>query len=157
MHAHIVDSFSIGATKSFYSIRLMSVHKRIREGRAAIGMTVTQFADAIGVTRAAVNQWEREGGTAPARNKQARVAKLLNMSVSELMSPGLEPSETRPAPEGYSTEGLALAWLLDQIPDRLARTRAAHAATEAVLLALQSGARPIHREDHPVNPEKRHA
>ena len=136
----------------------MSVNKRIRDGRIALGMNVTQFADAIGVTRAAVHQWEKEGGTAPARNKQAKVAKLLRMSVAELMNPGLEAVEIQPAPEGYSTEGLALAWLLDQIPDRLARTEAAHAATAAVLAAMpRSGAASIHMQLPSASPKKQRA
>jgi len=38
---------------------------------------------------------------------------------------------------GYSTEALALAWLLDQIPDRLSKIRANSAATKAILDVIQ--------------------
>lgn len=49
-------------------------------------MNEQQFADALGVTRGAVQQWEKEGGTAPTRKNQPKVAKLLGMSVAKLMS-----------------------------------------------------------------------
>lgn len=61
-------------------------------------------------------------------------------------------------PTGYSTEALALAWLLDQIPDRIARTRANNAATKAVLDVIhESAAPPTHTLTRRVNQEKRHA
>ena len=66
----------------------MNVHHRIREGRAKLGLTQQQFADKVGVTRGAVQQWEKEdgeGGTAPSRAKQPAVAQLLGISVAELM------------------------------------------------------------------------
>lgn len=49
-------------------------------------MTETQFADAIGVSRGSVQQWEKEGGTAPSRKRQPLVARLLGISVAELMA-----------------------------------------------------------------------
>lgn len=49
-------------------------------------MSEQQFADALGVSRGAVQQWEKQGGTAPKRANQARVAKLLGISVAELVS-----------------------------------------------------------------------
>jgi transcriptional regulator with XRE-family HTH domain len=63
----------------------MSIHQKIRAGRAKLGMTEQQFADAVGVTRGAVQQWEKEGGTAPTRKNQPKVAELLGISVAELM------------------------------------------------------------------------
>ena len=74
----------------------MSIHKLMREGRLRLKMTEEQFADALGVTRSAVQQWEREGGTAPNRQKQPKVAKLLGLSVAQLMSG--EPNVT-PGPD----------------------------------------------------------
>jgi SOS-response transcriptional repressor LexA len=64
----------------------MSIHKLIREGRARLGMTEQEFADAAGVSRGAVQQWEKEGGTAPRRKNQPRVAELLGLTVAQLMS-----------------------------------------------------------------------
>ena len=71
----------------------MSVHSRIRRGREALGLNVQQFADRLGVTRGAVQQWEKEGGTAPKRNNQQAVADLLGMTVAELMHADDAPAE----------------------------------------------------------------
>ena len=51
-------------------------------------MSEQQFADAIGVSRGAVQQWERPGGTAPKRSNQQQVAKILGLSVAELVGGG---------------------------------------------------------------------
>lgn len=48
-------------------------------------MTHQQFADAVGVSRGAVQQWE-SGATAPKRKNQPAVAKLMGTSISELMA-----------------------------------------------------------------------
>lgn len=50
-------------------------------------MTEQQFANALGVTRGAVQQWEKDGGTAPKRTLQPEVAKLLGITVGELLAP----------------------------------------------------------------------
>lgn len=70
-------------------MKKMSIHRKIREGRARLGMTEVQFGDAVGVSRGAVQQWEKEGGTAPSRKHQPAVAKILQISVSELMDSGI--------------------------------------------------------------------
>ncbi|MET0542599.1 MAG: S24 family peptidase [Variovorax sp.] len=64
----------------------MSSHRIIREGRKRLRMSEQQFATAVGVSRGAVQQWEKPGGTAPKRANQKRVAKILGVSVGELMS-----------------------------------------------------------------------
>jgi SOS-response transcriptional repressor LexA len=51
-------------------------------------MSEQQFAQAVGVSRGAVQQWEKPGGTAPKRSNQPLVAELLGLSVAELMSGG---------------------------------------------------------------------
>lgn len=51
-------------------------------------MSEQQFADAIGVSRGAVQQWERAGGTAPRRSNQSQVARVLGITVAELLSGG---------------------------------------------------------------------
>jgi SOS-response transcriptional repressor LexA len=66
----------------------MAIHRLIRNGRLQLGMTEQQFAVAAGVSRGAVQQWERPGGTAPKRSNQPVVAKLLGISVAELVSGG---------------------------------------------------------------------
>lgn len=74
----------------------MATHRLIREGRLRLGMSEQQFADAVGVSRGAVQQWEKEHGTAPKRATQPRVARLLGLSVAQLMGgaqsePGHDP------------------------------------------------------------------
>ena len=57
----------------------MTIHARIKAARKAKGMTEQQLADLIGVTRAAVQQWEREEkGTAPKRTIQGKVAQYID-------------------------------------------------------------------------------
>lgn len=57
----------------------------IRTGRERLGMTHAQFAAAVGVSRGAVQQWEK-GDTAPKRGHQKRVADVLGITVAELMN-----------------------------------------------------------------------
>lgn len=64
----------------------MTIHARIRAARKAMGMTEQQLADLVGVTRGAVQQWEREEkGTAPKRTIQGKVAQALGVSLAELL------------------------------------------------------------------------
>lgn len=64
----------------------MSIHSIIKAGRLRLGHTEQQFADLVGVTRAAVQQWEREGGTAPRRANQQVVANVLGLTVAQLVN-----------------------------------------------------------------------
>lgn len=66
----------------------MSIHKLIREGRKRLGLSEEEFARRVGVSRGAVQQWERPDGTAPRRANQRAVAELLGITVGELMSGG---------------------------------------------------------------------
>lgn len=77
----------------------MSTAKLIREGRLKLGLTEQKFADAVGVSRAAVQQWER-GKTAPNRARQAAVARKLGISVTQLM--GIDEPQQGLAPRAYS-------------------------------------------------------
>lgn len=63
----------------------MALHEFIRRGRQGLGLSQEQFAAALGVTRSAVQQWERPGGTGPRRALQPKVAEVLGVSVAELM------------------------------------------------------------------------
>lgn len=62
----------------------MATKDLIKEGRKRLGLTEQQFADAVGVSRGAVQQWER-GDTAPKRDNQAAVARKLGITVAALM------------------------------------------------------------------------
>lgn len=94
----------------------MSVHSKIRDGRLRLGLTELQFGEKVGVSRGAVQQWEKEGGTAPTRARQRAVADLLGLTVSELMTE-----------ESISPEAYGLARMFDSIPSE--RRDAALAAT----------------------------
>lgn len=73
----------------------MSIKDRIRTGRLRLKMTEQEFASQVGVTRGAVQQWEK-GTTAPKRaSNQKSVAKVLGITVAELMAEG-EPEVAHP-------------------------------------------------------------
>lgn len=92
----------------------MSVHSKIREFREGRNLTHQQFADSVGVSRGAVQQWEKEDGTAPNRKRQPVVAQFMGISVEELMCQSTTPS-SQPEKENsrevctleQSLEGLA--------------------------------------------------
>ena len=75
----------------------MSVHSRIKDFRETRGLTHQQFADAVGVSRGAVQQWEK-GSTAPTRKHQPAVAKFMGLSVDALMSIEADANITIPSP-----------------------------------------------------------
>ena len=87
----------------------MSIHQVIRAGRLRLQMTEQQFADALEVSRGTIQQWEREGGTAPNRKRQPAVAKLLGLTVAELMQTGPSaPIELEDNPEYPEVRRVAL-------------------------------------------------
>lgn len=69
----------------------MSTYQLILDGRRRLGMTQKQFANALQVSRRAVQQWEMKEGTVPKRANQPRVAGLLGISVAELVLGRLDP------------------------------------------------------------------
>ena len=69
----------------------MSIHSRIKAKRLALGLSEQALANMVGVTRASVQQWEREGGTAPKRSTQEKVAKALQISLAELLGADVAP------------------------------------------------------------------
>lgn len=85
VHTPSIDSFSSCASFSIYTLSKMTIGERIRRGRLKLGKTEQEFADAVGVSRGAVQHWERNK-TAPNRTRQPLVAAELGISVAELMS-----------------------------------------------------------------------
>ena len=69
----------------------MSTYQLILDDRRRLGMTQKQFANALQVSRGAVQQWEMKEGTVPKRANQPRVAGLLGISVAELVLGRLDP------------------------------------------------------------------
>lgn len=65
----------------------MSIHSRIKERRLALGMTSHQaLAERLGVSWQTVQLWEKEGGTAPNRNRIDKVAQELGVTTAWLMN-----------------------------------------------------------------------
>jgi transcriptional regulator with XRE-family HTH domain len=119
----------------------MSIHQRIKRGREALKLNQQQFADALGLARGTVQQWENEGGTAPSRKHQPAVAALLGITVAELMDPSESTAERTTKPEELSAAAYELAKLFDMLPvDRIKRTVAYNEATAAILKVLQPNA-----------------
>lgn len=128
----------------------MGIAKRIKDGRQRLGMTEAQFAAAVGISRGAVYQWEA-GLTAPRRANAPRVAELLGITVSQLMSPEEDTSltvvnlEAHAATGNLSSGASELGHLFDLIPptDRISRAVAYNNATQEILKVLQRiGAKP---------------
>ena len=116
----------------------VTIHRKIRDGRLALELTDQQFADKVGVSRGAVQQWEN-GKTAPSRKNAPRVAAALGIGVAELLA-GL-PDRTSPADGELSAQAQSLGWLLDQIQDPIQRVVGYNAATTALLKILEPGRR----------------
>lgn len=68
----------------------MSTASLIRNIRLRLKLTEQEFADQVGVSRGAVQQWEK-GETAPKRKNQPAVAIALGLTVAQLMA-GEDPS-----------------------------------------------------------------
>lgn len=80
------------ASFALYSCE-MSIHQRIRQKRIERGYASQEaFAKEIGVVWQTVQQWEKEGGTAPNRNRIKQVAEVLGTTPEWLMSGAGEDS-----------------------------------------------------------------
>lgn len=58
----------------------MNIADRIREAREQAGVSQTELARLLGVTRSACSQWESPQGTAPRRERLEQLATLLGVS-----------------------------------------------------------------------------
>lgn len=86
-------NFCIAARKAGVHHPRMSIHKRIKEKRESLGLSMEALAQASGVSSwQTVQQWEKEGGTAPKRTRLESVAKVLGVSPEWLLT-GREPGE----------------------------------------------------------------
>lgn len=79
----------------------MNIHRRIKERREKLGLSMQAVADAAGVSAwQTVQQWEKEegeGGTAPKRERLKRVAAVLETTPEYLM---FGPSTAAPVEAG---------------------------------------------------------
>jgi transcriptional regulator with XRE-family HTH domain len=102
----IIDSLSIRASGSIYPdayARDVSIHRLIRDRRLALRMSEEALASAVGVSRSAVQQWEREGerGTTPRPSKRAKIAEVLGVSVEQLARAESSPLSAGKCPPAY--------------------------------------------------------
>lgn len=117
MHAAIMDSFPI-LSKSFYHYDdKMSIHSVIRSNRIRLKLTEQQLAERCGVSRPAVQQWEKEGGTAPKRAIQPLVVEVLGISLAQLHETGADKDGIPHAPAGISEAIEQLALFLMPLDD----------------------------------------
>ena len=79
--------------------------QRLRDRRKTVGLDVTELAAAVGVSQPAVSQWEA-GLTAPNRQKLAKLAQVLRVPVSWLVSDNEELPQTG-ASQGQASSPLA--------------------------------------------------
>lgn len=106
------------------SIPRMNIHRRIKERREALGLSMQALADRVGVKAwQTVQQWEKEGGTAPKRERLLAVAHALKTTPEYLLfgeSTNVESGETEQASSvnpaivtGMSQHAVPLAYSVD--------------------------------------------
>lgn len=133
---------------------MKTLAERLKFARGLKSWSQAQLASASGLSQSTIGNIE--AGTRQSRGSLPELAKALGISYEWLangigeISVADSPKETAST---YSVEALALAWLLDQIPDRLQKTIAANMASSAILEVLQSEA-PIRTQEPNVNPTK---
>jgi transcriptional regulator with XRE-family HTH domain len=77
----------------------MSIHSRIKNRRLKMGLSSHKaLADLCGVSWQTVQLWEKEGGTAPKRDRIEAVAKALGVT-SEWLLTGQEIAGAQPSDE----------------------------------------------------------
>lgn len=100
VHTRIFCMFTI---KSCIYSQYMSINKRIKERRLALGLTSHKaLADLVGVTWQTVQQWEKDGGTAPNRSRIDAVAAALGVSAEWLRTGTRSGNLGTIEPAGYA-------------------------------------------------------
>ena len=131
---------------------MKTLAERLKFARDLKKWSQAQLASASGLSQSAIGNIE--AGIRQSRGSLPELAKALCVSYEWLANGIGEISATDSPKETastYSVEALALAWLLDQIPDRLQKTIAANAASSAILAVLQSEV-PTGKQVPHVNP-----
>lgn len=133
----------------------MNIHTRIKQRRQDLGYASHQaFAQEVGVSWQTVQQWEKEGGTAPNRSRIGRVAKALKTTPEWLLYGGnsservesqtAERQQLPPAPPWMAPEAYKLLTLYYSASDDQARAQIMRYAEflvrgESVEAAIDSG------------------
>lgn len=96
----------------------MSIHQRIKERRIAMGFSSHKaLGEAVGVTWQTIQQWEKEGGTAPNRNRIEKVAEVLKVTPEYLLRGGDAPGDAAKAMEA-ADKRTAEIYKLQPVNDR---------------------------------------
>jgi transcriptional regulator with XRE-family HTH domain len=121
------------------------IGKRIQRLLKDRHISVKSVADQCGITAGAVSNWFSTGRVA--KENLAVVCQMAGVDMASFIAGGESPADQKKGAPDYSPEALALAWLLDQIPGRLAKVQANFAATEAILRVLNGpDAAPTHTQ-----------
>jgi len=119
----------------------MTPWERINFELSAMRRGTKWLADQLDISQQTVNHW-KERGVPP--KYYSPVEDVLGKPRGWVLEGAAAPVNEQGV-SGYSVEALTLAWLLDQIPDRLERKIAENAATREILEVLQrSGAGSTH-------------
>lgn len=108
--------FCIGAINSCAHTQGMSIHKRIRERRIALGLTSHKaLAELLGVAWQTVQLWEKEGGTAPNRKRMEDVARALQTTPEWLLHGAPEGTASDAnAPKRNTSPPARMQWISDE-------------------------------------------
>ncbi len=106
---------------------------RLREEK---GLSQIALAKAANVSQGTIGNIETE--IRGYGKSIASIARVLGVTTDYLdcKTESVTAAPAIPEPVGYSSEALALAWLLDQVPRRIDKVRANAAATAAILEVL---------------------
>lgn len=113
----------------------MSINSLIRDGRKRLKLSEEQFGKLFGVSRGTVQHWEREGGTAPNRNRQALVAEKLGITVAELMSGGTQSAHHVSEPQA-AYKVITIDEAIDTITNAINQLKSEDRAAISALLGL---------------------
>jgi transcriptional regulator with XRE-family HTH domain len=148
-----MNSMSSVACTQIEIITAMTLGKRIQRLMKERGLSAVQVARACGITPGAVSNWFSTGRVS--KENLAIFCRLAGVDMARFIAGEEQQAEAAKEEGGLSTEAMALGWLLDQVPGRINRVKANHAATEAILRVLaESGAPPIHTPAPRANLEK---
>lgn len=79
----------------------MSIHQRIKQRREELGLSMQALADLVGVSAwQTIQQWEKENGTAPKRERLAAVAQALQTTPETLLFGQAEDGQKRKGGDG---------------------------------------------------------
>lgn len=113
----------------------MHIGSRIKRKMLEKKISTKRMAEHVGISPSAVSQWFDSGRIS--KDSLTLAADLLGCDVRELIS-GEEREP--PALPGYSTEALALAWLLDQVKNKMDKKAAETEAAAAIIRYINKSA-----------------